>query len=420
MHFFRRPRECGSRRIRYLVLATNLAVTLALSGIASATVPEPFQRFDPSSENTIDFRVLTKWLKTTVMDIGRSDRMSARNSASLGTRIAPSISTKTTFEGNRFFYENFVGNEKAKQVLKGIRENLERIPNELALEHFNRDQQLAYWLNLYNITILNEIVAVYPKRDLEDLLVGENSILSKKLLTVSGIPLSLNDIQYSILKENYDNNPLILYGLYQGIIGGPNIRPFAFSGSTVYRALTNNAIEFVNSNRGVNRDPSMNNVHKVSSLYARNSDYFADFNSDLYKHLLMYLEGDVRDDFISAKTLSPVIDNWSVTDLFGTFPEVRTSAATNPAALLGALVSTVPGDPTLGGGVMGATVSGVSSAYLSKVMGLQKISPQAFKHLIMINSKWAKTNRKKGLVTMEELGEFPVDPEAEQKIKNNN
>lgn len=419
MLLFNQPSKIRPACIRQLTMLVFVVTSLLVSGTVCATVPEPFQRFDPSSENTINYRVLTRWLKTVVMDIGRSDRSSARNETSIGTLIAPNVSNKTAFEGNRVFFENFVGNEDAKQVLLGIRENLERIPTDFPLEYFNRDEQLAYWLNLYNITILNEIVAVYPKRDLRDMLVGEDSILAKKLLTVSSIPLSLNDIQFSILKENYDNNPLIIYGLYQGNIGGPNIRPFAFSGTTVYRALTNNAIEFVNSNRGVARDPSRNKVHKVSGLYDRNRAYFPDFNKDLSSHLLKYLEGKTRKKFKSERTMRPVINDWTVTDLFGTFPEVRTSAARNPAAFLGALVSTVPGDPSLGGGVMGASIGGGTAAYLSKVTGLRKINRIAYKHLIKINKKWVATNRKKGLVTMEELGEFPVDPEAEQKIKNN-
>ena len=398
--------------VRARVCMLILGVSLALNAIADTTVPEPFQRFDPASKNTINYKVLTQWLKTVVMDIGRSDRSSARNQAPTGTRISPKIANRSSFEGNRVFFENLVDNEKAQQVLKGIQENLERIPNEIPLEYFTRDEQLAYWLNLYNVTILNEVVSVYPKRDLEDLLVGDDSILSKKLLTVSGIPLSLNEIQFFILRENYDNNPLIMYGLYQGIIGGPNIRPFAFSGTTVYRALTNNAIEFINSNRGVNRDPSMNKAHKVSSLYERNRAYFPDFNPDLYAHLLKYLEGDVRKKFKSEKTLRPVLDDWTVTDLFGTFPEIRTAAATNPAAFLGALVSTTPGDPALGGGVMGASVGGAATANMLKVTLLRKISPQAYRHLIRINKKWVATNKKRGTVTMEELGEFPVEPDV--------
>ena len=419
MFLFNLPLAIKVTHIRSLVSIVFLGTSLTLTGSANATVSEPFQRFDPSSENTINYKELTKWLKTVVMDIGPSDRSVARTRASIGTLIAPGISKRSAYEGNRVFFENFVGNDEALQVLKGIRENLERIPGEVPLETFTRDEQLAYWLNLYNITLLNEVVAVYPKRDLEDLLTGEDSILTKKLVTVSGIPLSLNDIQFTILKENYDNNPLIIYGLYQGIIGGPNIRPFAFSGNTVYRALTNNAVEFVNSNRGVNRDGSRNEVHKVSSLYDRNRVFFPDFNADLYSHLMKYLEGNVRKELKYEKTLSTVINDWTVTDLFGTFPMVRTSAATNPAAFLGALQSTIPGDPALGGGVSGASIGGGSSAYLSKITGLRQISPQAYKHLIKLSKKWYTNNKKKGLVTMEELGEFPVDPKAEQEIKNN-
>ena len=65
--------------------------------------------------------------------------------------------------------------------------------------------------------MLNEIIEVYPKRDLKKLFRGKKSILDKKLLVVADVPLSLNDIQFTILKQNYDNNPLIIYGLYQGL-----------------------------------------------------------------------------------------------------------------------------------------------------------------------------------------------------------
>jgi hypothetical protein len=78
MHLISRTHERKSTKIRHLVLATSLAVTLALCGIASTTVPEPFQSFDHSSENTIDFRILTKWLKMTVMDIASRPRQTAR------------------------------------------------------------------------------------------------------------------------------------------------------------------------------------------------------------------------------------------------------------------------------------------------------------------------------------------------------
>ncbi len=67
---------------------------------------------------------------------------------------------------------------------------------------------------------------------------------------------------------------------------------------------------------------------------------------------------------------------------------------------------------------MGASIGGGTAAYLSNITSLRKNSPLAYKHLIKINKKWVAQNRRNGMVTMEELGEFPVDPEAEQEIKN--
>jgi len=405
--------------------------------MAESEAREPFQGFDSSSPNTINYDVLSLWLDTLVVDIGRSDRQSANTGEAqihppIGTRIAPKVKKQTLFEGNRFFYESFEDNEDAKRVLTDIRNALEQLPSTVPLERFSRDEQLAYWLNLYNVTILNEVVRNYPTRDLEALLTGEDSILSKKLLTVSGIPLSLNDIQFTILKQNYDGDPLVLYGLYQGIIGGPNIRKKAFTSGTVYRDLEANAREFINSNRGTNRVSNKYKLHKVSSLYARSSSYFPNFNEDLTRHLLSFIEGTEQESVKAKKRLKPIIDDWTVTDLWGTFPEVRTGISSNPAALMGAIVATTPGDPVTsgstvgdpssGGGTVGATAgSGASSAYMAKAgMRLPELRPDVFQYLLKLNMKRLETNERKATVTIEELQESQPssEPAPEEESEN--
>jgi uncharacterized protein DUF547 len=409
----------------FLVFGFLAAVETVVA--AESEVPEPFQRFDSSSTNAINYDVLTQWLDYMVVDIGRSDRRSANSGRAqiyptTGTRIAPKVKKQTLFEGNRFFFESFEGNAEAKRVLADVRDSLEQIPSITPLEYFSRDEQLAYWLNLYNITILNEIVAIYPTRNLKEFLVGENSILSKKLLTVTGIPLSLDDIQFTILKENYDGDPLILYGFYQGIIGGPNIRKHAFTGATVYRDLEDNAVEFINSNRGTNRANSNYKVRKVSSLYARGRSYFPDFNEDLSEHLSRYIEGGERGLVDAKTTLKPVLDDWTVTDIWGTFPEVRTGIASNPAALMDAIVSTTPGDPATGGGTVGASLdSGSTSGYMRKAGKMRGANnrPELFQYLLLLNMKRLKTNEQKATVTIEDLVDSPSASGATRK-KNDN
>jgi hypothetical protein len=268
-----------------------------------------------------------------VVDVAISSRAIAPPAKEItGTRMKVKVNKLTANEGNRFFYETFQDNDAGKQYLLEFQKNLEMLPSRTPLSKFSRDQQLAYWLNLYNITVVNQIVAVYPKRSLKNMIQGRDSIFSEKLLTVAGIPLSLDDIQFTILKQNYDNDPLIIYGLYQGIIGGPDIRQLAYNGDDVYRALEDNAFEFINSNRGTFiRDEE---TFRVSSLYDRNNEYFPEFRSDLSQHLLTFLEGDERAALQVASKLKTDINDWTVTDLGGTRQEIGGSLAHNNAALM--------------------------------------------------------------------------------------
>jgi len=392
---------------------------------ASSSVPEPFQGFDADSKYAISYDDLTVVLKTVVVDVGRSSREKvAPSQAKTGTRMKASTKRSTQNEGNRFYYETFEDNEEAQRLLAGIQKSLERVPDEVSLEYFSRDEQLAYWLNLYNVTVLNEIIKVYPKRSLKKVLVGKKSILSKKLLTVAGVSLSLNDIQFTILNQNYDNDPLVMYGLYQGIIGGPNIRKKAYTGKDVYRALRNNAIEFTNSNRGTySKDEK---VFRVSSLYERNKEYFADFDKDLSEHLLTYLEGYERTDLQSATTLKPDINDWTVTDLGGTYRDLGATFADSNAALLDAVRGTTPGDTAYGGGEFTAAAVGAgSSSMASKAKPYNRIDPALLTHLHELNLKREITNAGNAYVTMEELGEAPdakpdPDDEPESEPEGNN
>jgi uncharacterized protein DUF547 len=328
---------------------------LTLYQVANAVepvVPEPFQGFDNTSEYTINYDDLTGLLGTIVVDVGRSRRVLAQPALNItGTRMKAKVKRLTDGEGNRFFYETFTDNEEGRQFLQHIQVSLEQLPTEMPLENFSRDEQLAYWLNLYNVTVVNEIIAVYPKRNLKKLFWGKNSVFSRKLLTVAGVPLCLNDIQFIILQQNYDDDPLIMYGLYQGIVGGPNIRTSAYTGDDVYRALEENADEFINSNRGTfSRD---DNAFRVSSMYDRNRAYFPEFDSDLSEHLLQFLEGKERSALLATSTIKPNINDWTVTDLGVSRHEIGGSFAQNNAALL----DSFRGDSRTGfGGVRTATL----------------------------------------------------------------
>ncbi len=401
------------------------SVTLLTFGILLANtvvfavdseVPEPFQGFDATSKHRITYADLNKVLKMVVVDTGHSSREKAEPTrAKTGTRMKANVKRSTINEGNRVYYEIFRDDESARQVLQDLQKTLEGLPTEAPLTYFSRDEQLAYWLNLYNITLINEVAKVYPKRKLKKLLTGKKSILPRKLLNVAGVPLSLDDIQHIILKQNYDNNPLILYGLYQGIIGGPNIRKSAYTGTNVYRYLADNAAEFVNSNRGTYAKDEK--VFRASSLYDRNRGYFQDFQADLKKHLLAHLNGKEHGELKVASTIKPDISDWTVTDLYGSYPQLGGSLADNNAALLDATSTMTTSD---GSSNLAGPAYSNSFRVMAKSSTTSYVSPELMVYLREIKLKQDASNQDKATVTVEELGEVPVEPGPDSESDHEN
>lgn len=315
-----------------LVFFSLLLLNPTSASASTDKTPEPFQGDTPDSPYTISYDDLNVILDSSVVSKGRSQRAKAKTSRAVtGTRLKNKVNRLTAFEANRFWFEAFKDDEAVK-ILASIRDSLAKVPSEAPLKLFTKKEQLAYWLNLYNVTVLHELAAAYPIKSVKDLIKGDESIFEKKLLTVADINLSLNDIQYKILKNKFSGDPLIIYGLYQGNIGGPNIRNQAYTAKSVYNALVDNAEEFINSNRGTYADNRK--YFRVSSFYERNEDFFPDFEQDLRNHLLYYLEDDLAPKLESANRIKTNINDWNITDLFGTARSFGAGIASNSAALL--------------------------------------------------------------------------------------
>ena len=395
------------------LLASSLLVAGPAAMAAESEVPEPFRGFDPTSEYRISYRDLDAFLKAAVVDVGRSTReKAAPTQAKTGTRMKVSVSRSTVNEGNRFLFEGFRDDDDARQALLTIQKDLEALPDEAPLRYFTRDEQLAYWLNLYNVTLINEINKIYPENKLKKFLTGKKSILSQKVLNVADVPLSLNDIQNTILRGNYENSPLVMYGLYQGIIGGPNIRKGAYTGYNVQRLLKNNASEFINSNRGTYSKSEK--VFRASSLYDRNRDYFPDFQADLKTHLLAYLENPERGELQAASTIKPDIDDWTITDLYGSHPRIGGSFAENSAALLDATQATTSGGEGSGGAFVGTASTAASLRVQNSARVRSYVSPELIVQLQEMKAKQDATNLDKATVTVEELGEVSEESGSDE------
>lgn len=349
---------------------------------------EEFSDFSLNRDIKISYEDLDNLLEITVLDMGRSDRSSRKSKSSIGTRMKSHKNNDTALEANRFLFEAVTKSE-IKNGFHKIRVSLEKVPDEISLNELSLDEQLAYWLNLYNTAMIEKLIEHYPVRDTEDLLFDDDSILDEEFLTVAGYKLSLNDIQHKIVFEKFGKKkPIVMYGFYQGNIGSPNLRNEAYKGSKVYHQLVENGEEFVNSNRGM--QIKRKNRLYVSKYYEQTESLFTDFETDLREHLEDYAEGQMKNDVKYAKRFKIDIEDWNITDLFGTERSFGASASTNPAAMLNAVVnnSDIPVSADGSSSGMGAVnVNFINDSIMMRTMDFGRFSPEMLEKIKKLNLK---------------------------------
>lgn len=187
--------------------------------------------------------------------------------------------------------------------LTDYRRDLERLGTEYDIASLSRNEQLAFWMNLHNVTVIEQLATNYPVRSPSRLKVGaENLPLDQaKILNVAGVPLSLHDIRTKIVFPNW-NDPDVIYGFFRGDIGGPSIQRRAFTSDNLRDVLTNSAQEFVNSLRGVE---SLGGGLEVSKIYEEAAPfYFPQMGDDLRAHLAKHAAQEVSDLLDSGRPIA--------------------------------------------------------------------------------------------------------------------
>ena len=117
-----------------------------------------------------------------------------------------------------------------------------------------RDQQLVYWINLYNAATIRLILQNYPVESIRDIKDGTFSFgpWDRQVLLVKGQRLSLNDIEHRIIRPIY-NEPRIHYALNCAAAGCPNLKFWSVDGLDADLEAAERA--YVNDPRGVNIGP---------------------------------------------------------------------------------------------------------------------------------------------------------------------
>jgi len=195
----------------------------------------------------------------------------------------------------------------------------------IEIDHYNRDVQRAYWINLYNAATLAVVLDAWPVDSIRDIGGGlfSSGPWDKKVVTVEGSKLTLNDIEHRILRPIW-NDGMTHYGVNCASISCPSLRATAYTGANVNDALRTNARDYVNSPQGVTISDGRVTVSQIYDWYGQ------DFGSDVasvISHLRQFARPGLSARLDELNRIDGYAYDWSLNSSDAVDAVVRRQAA---------------------------------------------------------------------------------------------
>ena len=175
-----------------------------------------------------------------------------------------------------------------------------------------RQEQFAYWINLYNALTVQVILDHYPVNSIRDI---SFSLLSRgpwsqPLTTVEGFDLSLDDIEHQILRPIFKDSR-IHYAVNCASVSCPNLQTDAFTRDNLELLLDRGARQYVNHSRGVS---IVDDQIVLSTIYDWYASDFGDSESEILAHLKQYADDDLKVRLEGKDQISSYVYDWTLNE----------------------------------------------------------------------------------------------------------
>lgn len=183
-----------------------------------------------------------------------------------------------------------------------------------AVTRLKRDEQFAYWVNLYNALTVRVVLDHYPVDSIRDIDISPGFFSSgpwgKKLVTVEGRELSLDDIEHRVLRPIW-RDPRIHYAVNCASIGCPNLLPRPYRAPDLERCLDRQARAYVNHPRGAHFDDGELVASKIYDWYQAD---FGDGEAGVIAHLARYAEPGLEQRLAGVDDIEDYRYDWTLNE----------------------------------------------------------------------------------------------------------
>jgi len=197
-----------------------------------------------------------------------------------------------------------------KQMLKSYLDDLQQVP----VSQLNRNEQKAYWINLYNAATLDIVLDHYPVSSITKVNLS-SGLFSRgpweaKILKIEGQEVSLNDIEHRILRPIW-KDPRVHYAVNCASIGCPNLQDRAYTSKNTEVLLEKGAREYINHPRGAAFEGKK---LVLSSIYDWFQEDFGGSGQGVLRHLRRYAAPDLAGKLESFSGRIDYQYDWSLNE----------------------------------------------------------------------------------------------------------
>ncbi|MFT4060313.1 MAG: DUF547 domain-containing protein [Legionella sp.] len=182
--------------------------------------------------------------------------------------------------------------------------------SQINIDNYNRAEQLAYWINVYNALTVQTVANYYPVSSIQEINISPGIFRvgpwGANLITIKNTALTLDDINNRIIRPIW-NEPRTLYTLNNASIGAPNLSKNAYQGHLIEEQLNNAAFAYINSLRGVNVIEGRLIISKIYDWYEED---FGGTKPDIITHLLQFAKEPLQSQLKHVNTIDSYIYNW--------------------------------------------------------------------------------------------------------------
>ncbi|KGJ93854.1 DUF547 domain-containing protein [Colwellia psychrerythraea] len=179
-----------------------------------------------------------------------------------------------------------------KAVLKKYLQKMQ----QLDPRDYPKNEQLAYWVNLYNALTVQLVLTHYPVASIRTIASTDLGLLGEfigpwdsVIATVAGIKLTLNQIEHGILRAIWQD-PRIHYVLNCASKGCPDITRQAFASGQTNQQLDLAASRFINQDKAVRFSGDKLYLSKIYYWFEQD---FGGNKTQVLSHLASHSKGEL-------------------------------------------------------------------------------------------------------------------------------